>query len=301
MSQIQAIVNQSRVQGSREQDICPLCCLQVEGQPDSLPTDASGIDEFLSSEQPYCKSIPNKRSRRINTENFYTHIDHNNDSDLEMTSTYRDSKRTSASSSSRNTSVDTIGIHVAMHLQGIMLLTLRLISIDGAMDVLDEDQSAPGSTDNPSLSIRLGERSLSQDMHDIEDVSVNSGGEFGPDENPHSRHTVPDCEHIDWSVVPRRYEVPPDLEQSEIPFRPGPDLEVFISNYPLPRRITYEEDDLGQDLEEFISSPPMGALREQDYLGWELEEFISDGPEEELRDTKNLGEDVEDFISKGPN
>ncbi|KAJ6099087.1 hypothetical protein N7467_000622 [Penicillium canescens] len=295
VTQVQAIVRQSRFRSSRAQDICPLCCLPVKGQQDSLSKERDNDNGYPSSEQPHNEASREDKNKRIKTETGRTHLDHNHESNLKTKNKHREPKIPYGPSSSNTASLEVIASHVAAHLQGIMLLTLRLISIDVAIDVSADYQSTSGSTDDQSL-ISSSERSLYQDMDNIEDFSLHREGAFDPDNDLPSEQIVPDCEHIDWHVVPRRYEAPP--EQSGDQSHLGWDLEQFISNYPTGK--PSDKDYLGQDLEEFISNPPMGATPDQDYLGWDLEKFISNPPTAGLRDKDNLGQDLEKFISNAP-
>jgi hypothetical protein len=50
----------------------------------------------------------------------------------------------------KHPTAELIDSHVAGHLQAIMALTLRMISLDVKMDVLEDDQSASDGTDNGS-------------------------------------------------------------------------------------------------------------------------------------------------------
>ncbi|KAJ5608345.1 hypothetical protein N7537_004964 [Penicillium hordei] len=288
VTQVQAIVRQSRFRSSRAQDICPLCCLPVRGQLDSLSKERGNDNGYPSSEQPRNEASRENKNKRIKTETGRTHLDHNHESNLKTKNKHREPKITYGPSSSNPASLELIASHVAAHLQGIMLLTLRLISMDVEMDVSADHQSTSGSTDDQSSLISSSERSLYQDMDSIEDFSLHREGAFDPENDLPSEQIVPDCEHIDWHVVPRRYEAPPEPE----------DLEEFLSNYPTGK--PSHKDYLGQDLEEFISNPPMGASPDQDYLGWDLENFISNPPTEGLQDKGNLGQDLEKFISNAP-
>ncbi|EAU29575.1 predicted protein [Aspergillus terreus NIH2624] len=262
VSQVQAIVRQSQFWSPRGQDICPLCCLPVQGIHDPLSKETGDGN-------------PQTTSRDREPQDFF------------------------GPSSSNTARLGMIASHVAGHLQGIMLLTLRLISIDVAMDVSADNQSAPGRTDDQSSPIRSF----------IEDISLPTDGEIDPDHDP-LEHIVPDCEQVDWSTISRRYEASTEPYLEDIPLEGvasqqsgdqdylGWDLEEFISNYPT--RKSRDKNCLGQDLEEFISNPPLGAPRDYKYLDWDLEEFISNPPTGPIQDQEYLGQDLEKFIGDAP-
>ncbi|KAJ5159888.1 uncharacterized protein N7482_006892 [Penicillium canariense] len=301
VSQVEAIVQQSRFRSPRVQDICPLCCLPVKGPQDTLSKETGNEIRDPSPEQQHYEASRLDESKQIKTETGHTYLDHNNGINLETKTKHREPKALFGPSTSRPTSLEVIASHVAAHLQGIMLLTLRLISIDIAMDVSADDQSASDGADHQSSLVISSERSVYQNMDNIEDFSLHRDGGIDPDNDPPLEHVVPDCEHIDWRVVPRRYEAPPEPDLKDITHdgdASGRELEEFLSNHPTgkPR----DKDYLGQDLEEFISNPPMGAPRDQDYLGWDLEAFISNPPTRGPWDKDNLGQDLEEFISKPP-
>ncbi|KAE8151433.1 hypothetical protein BDV25DRAFT_138853 [Aspergillus avenaceus] len=108
--------------------------------------------------------------------------------------------------------LEVIAGHVAAHLQGIMLLTLRLISIDRTIDVSTGGESTPGSSDQRSPSwAGSGRQHTDQDMDDFNSF---------PQSNDDIRSVedlregiVPDSEYTDWDDIMRRCE--PELVRAE--------------------------------------------------------------------------------------
>lgn len=302
-SQVQAIVRQSQLWSPRGQDICPLCCLSVNTQQASQTGETENDNDHPYSQQRHYGESRGHESKRARRETGDTHLGHNDGSNVEAASEHIKHETFSGPSSGSTPSSGNIGGHVAGHLQNIMLLTLRLISIDVAMEVSVDHQKASSSTDRRSTLIGSSNRSVYQDTEIEDDFSMHQDGEIDLEIDPSSEISVPDCEHIDWSDVSHIYEASAQSEfgdlfkQPDDQFYLGYDLEDFISDYP---KGLQDEGYLGQDLEEFIANPPMGAPRDKGDLGWDLESFISNHPIEANRSKEDLVQDLEEFVSKFP-
>ncbi|KAL7808627.1 hypothetical protein V8C26DRAFT_423458 [Trichoderma gracile] len=123
--QVQVIVHQSRLRAPRSQDICPLCCLSMtDGQ-------ASGESEDNQLKQ----TIP--ASPLQDDQAGAKHPDQQ--SDIDSTPSFQDRPPLP---------FEAIAKHVASHLQGIMLLTMRMMALELSPEIPADDQSLSGGTDD---------------------------------------------------------------------------------------------------------------------------------------------------------
>ncbi|KGO46778.1 hypothetical protein PEX2_018610 [Penicillium expansum] len=205
-SQIQAIVQQSRFRLPRPRDMCPLCCLFIEDQHDPRSKEAGNGSGESSSKKPHYNANSEGSHKRNKTETGHTRSDQNSEDRLETRIEQGESKTTVDPCSSNPVSVEVIASHIAAHLQGVMLLTLRLISIDVVMDVSADTWSASGATDHQSSYVGSGKRDIDQEMDNIENFSLYGDGNIDLGNILSSEDIVPDSEHIDWHGVPRHYE-----------------------------------------------------------------------------------------------
>lgn len=111
------------------------------------------------------------------------------------------------SASSSTPSPELIGSHIAAHLQSILLLTLRLISIDVAVDVSNDNESTANGTENWSSWTGSGMAGFGDNMNELEmpqnddnsDDKINDEMSTGSDQTV--LDIVPDTEYIDWDYV----------------------------------------------------------------------------------------------------
>ncbi|EHK21379.1 uncharacterized protein TRIVIDRAFT_152503 [Trichoderma virens Gv29-8] len=110
--------------------------------------------------------------------------------------------------------IEFIARHVAAHLQGIMLFSLRMMALDAVADKSADDKNLSGNTDD-DLS-RLGsnqQHSLpeTQEMDDIKSLLVQD--ESMDVDYPLSEDTIPDCEHdMNWQEFIPNSEPPPESD-----------------------------------------------------------------------------------------
>lgn len=208
--QIQIIVHQSRLRAPRPQNTCPLCCLSMNDEQNT------NRDSQLSKE-PLLK-VPNKgeqlteSSKRIKTETGSIQLDQHNDTDTGPSEQETPNPQIPVSQSQGQLNIETIARHVAAHLQGIMLFSLRMISLDAFADKSTDDNVLSGNTDN-DLS-RLGsnqELSLpeTQEIVDsINDLLVQN--ESMDVDNSLVEDTIPDCEQdMNWQdFIPNSEPLP---------------------------------------------------------------------------------------------
>ncbi|PGH17688.1 hypothetical protein AJ79_01050 [Helicocarpus griseus UAMH5409] len=203
-TQVQVIVRQSRTRSPRAHDTCPLCCFPVS-QQDPSSKEATNKNEEPSPKKPHTEANLECRNKRIKTETGHVRSDHKSADDRGSSVDQLEKRAPVDSSSSNPIGIEVISSHVAAHLQGIMLLTLRLITIDVAMDVSADNQSTSGGTDHNSSWISSSKSDLDQKMENIEDFPLPRDDETDPDYEHLSKDMVPDSENIDWHDVPRQY------------------------------------------------------------------------------------------------
>ncbi|KAL4734586.1 hypothetical protein BDV11DRAFT_174632 [Aspergillus similis] len=121
-SQIKAIVRQSRFPTARPLFECPLCCLSVTEEQHTVSRELSTRDN-APEKKDYLPTPDGSGPKRIRID--------------------------TRSMESRDTSADesVIATHVIAHLQNIMLLNLRLMSIDGPSDGPAGSQNVATDTD----------------------------------------------------------------------------------------------------------------------------------------------------------
>jgi hypothetical protein len=74
--EIQAIVQQSRIRSLRPRNECPLCCLSIEAQQDSLSKEKSkGKEEESTSKKSRGDANLDRSHKRTRTEAGYTELD----------------------------------------------------------------------------------------------------------------------------------------------------------------------------------------------------------------------------------
>lgn len=133
--QEETIVRQSQTSPPRPRNECPLCCLSIKEEEDSLQRkEKDGDNKRNASDQTAMAESEKKRLKaRVGQQTTALPI---NESDLE------------ASSYSTVLEPEVIARHIAGHLRTIMLLTLRIISIDGPVEVSSDKESVSGKTDD---------------------------------------------------------------------------------------------------------------------------------------------------------
>lgn len=104
----QAIIQHSRIQTSRPQDSCPICCLSIKDGDDYGPEGKHASNNEMCVQDAFSSSTPG---------------------------------------------IEKIGSHVAAHLESIMVLTLRLISIKSPEDNLNENKSKNNRVDDQLSSL----------------------------------------------------------------------------------------------------------------------------------------------------
>lgn len=196
--EIQAIVQQSRIRSPRPRNECPLCCLSIEDQQDSPSKEKrKGKAEEPTSKKSRDDANVDRSHKRTKTEAGYTELDQHVRGDGHQAPTeqqLQEPKTKANPPPTKHLTVESIASHIAGHLQAVMALTLRMISIDGAIGVSADNQSVRGGTDDHSSRAGSTQRSLDQesDIPMPEDGDITSDGPR-PEEIPDSK------EHFNWN------------------------------------------------------------------------------------------------------
>lgn len=211
--QIQIIVHQSRLRAPRPQDTCPLCCLSMN--------DEQNTDRDSQPSKETLLKVPNKgeqlteSSKRIKTETGSVQLDQHSDTDTGSSEQETPNPQIPVSQSQGQLNIETIARHVAAHLQGIMLFSLRMISLDAVADKLTDDKALSGNTDN-DLS-RLGSNQqlslpeTQEIVNSINDLLVQN--ESMDVDNSLVEDTIPDCEQdMNWQDFIPNSEPPPEAD-----------------------------------------------------------------------------------------
>ncbi|KAL7935628.1 hypothetical protein V8C35DRAFT_333533 [Trichoderma chlorosporum] len=208
--QIQVIVNQSRLRAPRPHDVCPLCCLSMKDEQDSDEGDQAIKKAFskLSVQGEQITEI----HKRIKTEAGSVQLGQHNDVKDDAIDQATSNSKTAALQSRELLNVEKIARHVAAHLQGIMLFSLRMMVIDTVPDKSTDDKTLSGDTDD-DLS-RFGsnqQRSLqeSQEIDDTNDTLVQDES-MDIDDPLLLEDTIPDCEDdMNWQeIIPNSEPLP---------------------------------------------------------------------------------------------
>lgn len=150
----------------------------------------------------------NSSHKRTKTEVGHTRSGQNSGDGVETIKEQPEPETIGDPSSSNLVSVEIIASHIAAHLQGVMILTLRLISIDVAIDVSADDQSATGITDHQSSWVSSDKTDLNQEVNNMENSTLKGDSDIDLSSIHPSQDTVPDSEYMDWHDVPRHYDAP---------------------------------------------------------------------------------------------
>lgn len=166
--QIQVIVHQSQLRSPRPQDMCPLCCLSMRDEQDKGKEEQHlkvALPDF-SLKHP----TPGESRKRVKTETGL--IKKIGNSDVGYEGEIKETAPNAGTQSAQNTqrvNIEAIARHVAAHLQGIMLFTLRMMSLDVPNATIDE-KSLSGSTDHDSSRTVSEQQRFEQETDAISDM-----------------------------------------------------------------------------------------------------------------------------------
>ncbi|PON23711.1 hypothetical protein TGAM01_v207358 [Trichoderma gamsii] len=205
--QIQVIVHQSQLRSPRPQDMCPLCCLSMRDEQGKEKEEQHlkvARPDFSSKDQ-----TPGKSPKRVKTETGSTRQAQYGSLEFEgeMREMIPDTGTKTAEDTQR-VGIESIARHVAAHLQGIMLFTLRMMSLDISNATADE-KSLSSSTNHDSSRAGEEQQRFKEETGAFVDMSEEQANSMEIDD-PSIQDTIPDCEHIvDWqdqSVAKRAEE-----------------------------------------------------------------------------------------------
>ncbi|KAH0499572.1 hypothetical protein TgHK011_006755 [Trichoderma gracile] len=212
--QVQVIVHQSRLRAPRSQDICPLCCLsmtdgQAPGEGEGNHLKQAIPASALQDDRVY------ERHKRIKTEAGAKRPDQKSDTNSSSAEQMAPELQAPSFQDQPPLPFEDIAKHVASHLQGIMLLTLRMMALEFSPEIPADDQSLSGGTDDclsrfgstrqssqhGALGTKMTDEPWTQDDSklDIDD--------------PVSEDSIPDCElDVDWQDVMLNDELSPEAD-----------------------------------------------------------------------------------------
>jgi hypothetical protein len=159
-------------------------------------------EEESSSKKSRSDANVNRSHKRIRTEAGYTKLDQHVQSDghqASMEQQQQEPKTQANLHPTKHLTVESIASHVAGHLQAIMALTLRLISIDVAMGVSADNQSSSGGTDDHSSRAGSIQRSLDEESDTLEDIQMPEDGDVNPEDGPRPEEIPDSEEHFNWN------------------------------------------------------------------------------------------------------
>lgn len=193
--QIQVIVHQSQLRSPRPQDICPLCCLSMRDEDQDKERRHLKIAQ---SDLPLKAQMPGESHKRFKTETGS--IQQIQSSGIGSEVEGASNTGAQAAPTTQRVNIEAISRHVAAHLQGIMLFTLRIMSLDVANTTADET-SLSNSTDHDSSRVGSGQKRSQQERSTTIDIPEEQDSSMDVD-GPSIEDTIPDCEHIiDWQDV----------------------------------------------------------------------------------------------------
>ncbi|KAI8712715.1 hypothetical protein NCS52_01370300 [Fusarium sp. LHS14.1] len=139
------IVRQSQAPYLRPRNECPICGLSIQDQEDSLRNTRSDNDKNKRIASDDSVSLESDKKRlKTQAGNQTSALPIRNDP--------------KGSSSTTNLPPEVIARHIAGHLRTIMLLTLRIISIDGPVELSSDRESISGETDDHLSRIASSQR-----------------------------------------------------------------------------------------------------------------------------------------------
>ena len=229
-SQLEAIVRQSEVPRRRAPSICPLCNFLVEG-------DTKTRSKAFNTERP---ANDDSAKRQCEQPGPYASASHNHNYG-----------GTSADIQEPHDE-ELMARHVAAHLQGLMLLTIRLMAIhDDDAEMLSLASSSADSGDSSSRKFTLSDDPARETgLHRSVSDQRSESGVDGYENMENPAHIPDSINYVDWidvveddryrstshSVVPIRV-VPSYIDRSELLSEIGRKLQVYHKNASVPHAV----------------------------------------------------------------
>lgn len=184
--------------------MCPLCCLSIDDQQDSPLEVKSKGKEGAIFKKSRDDANADGSVKRIKTEAGYTELDQRVGSyghQAPIKQQQQEPKAQADPPPTRYLTVESIASHVAGHLRAIMLLTLRMISIDVAIEVSADNQSVSGGTDHGSSRAGSSQKGFDQESDTMEGVSLHEDSNLNPNDGLRLEE-IPDIEeNLNWNDV----------------------------------------------------------------------------------------------------
>jgi hypothetical protein len=179
-------------------DTCPLCCFPMSDEQDHRSGKAD--KQIPAPGKRHDEASLENNQKRIKTETGHTQSGQHSGGDPGTSSEQQGKNARAELSPSQPLSAESIARHVARHLQTIMLLTLRIISIDVEMEIPFDSNSVSARTDDHSSRVGSSWKDLDQGL-----------GPEPPDryqEEELKLPAIPDMsqEEAGWALVPRKGE-----------------------------------------------------------------------------------------------
>ncbi|KEY69191.1 hypothetical protein S7711_01650 [Stachybotrys chartarum IBT 7711] len=205
--QVQAIVHQGQLRANRAPDICPFCCFSMKMEQETISRKRDA--DVLLQEDSSTLTIVGENPKRIKTARGYSQLNYHNSHILRPPQENVPLvERTESSGSSLD--YEAVSAHIAGHLQCIMLITLRILSLDINGDVPIEINTISGESQNESLLASLGQSDseLELDHAEHSPSSFNPGEDIGLDDDYSLGNidSVPEA-HVDWTDIICNQEV----------------------------------------------------------------------------------------------
>jgi hypothetical protein len=199
-AQLEAIVTQSKVQGRRRPDICPLCFLHVEEDPGiaSKSYTARGLISTDAGKRQHEPLVPESTPKRVRTGDD---VGQTSFCELEASAKAWSNDELTESGDRNSSRIDLMAWHIAAHLQGLMFLTIRLMSLhnNDSKSVSIASSSADSGDASTRKITSLGnsepEAESSMSILDQESIEDRDESEDGADDIPDSKSDP------DWSGV----------------------------------------------------------------------------------------------------
>ncbi|KFA53766.1 hypothetical protein S40293_01678 [Stachybotrys chartarum IBT 40293] len=205
--QVQAIVHQGQLRANRAPDICPFCCFSMKMEQETISRKRDA--DVLLQEDSSTLTIVGENPKRIKTARGYSQLNYHNSHILRPPQENVPLvERTESSGSSLD--YEAVSAHIAGHLQCIMLITLRILSLDINGDVPIEINTISGESQNESLLASLGQSDseLELDHAEHSPSSFHPGEDIGLDDDYSLGNIDPVPEaHVDWTDIICNQEV----------------------------------------------------------------------------------------------
>ncbi|RSL44910.1 hypothetical protein CEP53_011015 [Fusarium sp. AF-6] len=245
-AQKEMVIKQSRASCPRPRGDCPLCCFPIkDGQTyDQRSRNRNEHNKRSRSPQDFEPDGDSKRFRKQTSS--WTSALPESENDPE------------GSPSASNPAPEVIAGHVAGHLRTIMLLTLKIISIEGPTEVSSDWQSISAQTDDHLSRVASSDKDLEEITNSSAPTSDHGGEVDEYNDLQDGQVIIPDLdEAITWDHVRHEKDIPIEAPVEKI-------YEMLASRRNKRGRVGRAVDLLqGKRSEVSADHPEMGLIRSQ--------------------------------------